>query len=191
MEKYLIVLFIIIIVGNIYGFVIKKVLKNNGFDVKYFSGYFIDFKNIFKLAKIAEDKDKRKRYILMGLTEVILGLTFMITGILLFLSLPSFNDSACKAFAAFKNQEYKAVVIDKYYDKKEHSYPTLICKDLNGNKIVNQNFIFDNSGSFDYIQIGDILNKKKNEEYIQIKNAKVDTLIALDFRCVKKQNNDK
>lgn len=190
MWKHLITLFtIIIVVGNIHSFVIKQILKKNGFDVKYFSGHFKDLGNIFKLAKITEDKKKRKNYLLLGVSEIFLDLVFITTAILLFLSLPSFNDNSCRAFADFKNQEYKAVIVDKYYDKKEHSYPTLIYKDQNGNKIINQNLILDNSGLFDYVRIGDTLTKKKNEEYIQIKSAKVDTMIILDFGCNTKQKN--
>lgn len=52
----------IAILGNLNSIAIKRILKDNGFDVKYFSGHFMDTINIFKLAKVTTDNNIRKRY---------------------------------------------------------------------------------------------------------------------------------
>lgn len=172
-----------IIRANILGFRIKKILKKNGFEVHGFSGHFNDIKNIFSLAKVTKDKISRRRYFLLGLNDFITIPIVLICFFKIISSTPSFNDNACKALANFKNQEYKVVVIDKFLDKNQHSYPTLILQDQNGNKITNQDFIFDKSGFFNYVQKGDTLIKSKNNTVINLINMKVDTLIRIEYKC--------
>jgi len=180
---------ITILFGNLNGFAIKRVLKDNGFDVKYFSGHFSDTKNIFKLAKATAEINLRKRYYRMGFLDITFGLVFLSSGIFLFSSLPSLNDGACRAYKEFRGQEYKVVIVDKYIDKKEHSYPILICKDLKDNKIVNQNFVNDITGFFKFVSIGDTLIKQKNEIGITIKNALTDTPYYLNYGCIEKKHH--
>ncbi|HET6557833.1 MAG TPA: hypothetical protein VFG54_11000 [Prolixibacteraceae bacterium] len=74
---------ITILLGNLNGFAIKRVLKNNGFDVKYFSGHFRDVKNILKLAKVTEDIKTRKRYYRMGYLDIACGIAFISSAIFL------------------------------------------------------------------------------------------------------------
>ena len=69
-----------IVVGNINGFLIKRVLKDNGFETNNFSGYFRDTKNIFKLAKDTDDIKTRKKYYQMGLLDIIISLGFLCSG---------------------------------------------------------------------------------------------------------------
>lgn len=179
---------ITILLGNLNSFAIKRVLKDNGFDVKYFSGHFSDTKNIFKLAKVTADIRTRKRYYRMGFLDITSGLVFLSSAIFLFSSLPSLNEGACNAFKEFRSQEYKVVIVDKYIDKKQHSYPILIGKDLKENGMVNQNLVHDKSGFFKFVSIGDTLIKQKNEIGINIKNAKTDTIYVLDYGCNEKNN---
>jgi len=174
---------ITILFGNLNSFAIKRVLKNNGFDVKYFSGHLRDTKNILKLAKVTEDIRTQKRYYQMGFINITLGIGFLSSAIFLFSSLPSLNDGARDAYKQFRSQEYKVVIIDKYIDKKEHSYPTLIYKDLKGNRIIDQNLVHDVSGFFNFVSIGDTLIKQKNGISINIKNTKTDTIYILDYGC--------
>jgi len=119
MDIFWIIFFVIIVLGNILGFTIKRILKDNGYEVQKFTGYYKDIKNIFRLAKTTEDKNNRRKYILLGLSDIIIALVLFIGFIFMILSHPSFNDNACKAFANFKNQEYRVVVVDKYFDKEE------------------------------------------------------------------------
>lgn len=74
---------ITILLGNLNGFAIKMVLKNNGFDVKYFSRHFRDVKNILKLAKVTEDIKTRKRYYRMGYLDIACGIAFISSAIFL------------------------------------------------------------------------------------------------------------
>jgi len=185
------IFFFAILLGNLNGYAIKRVLKDNGFDVKYFSGHFRDTKNIFKLAKATVDNRKRKRYYQLGFINIIFGFGFLSSAIFLFLSLPSLHDSACNAYTEFKSQEYKVVIVDKYIDNEDHSYPTLIFRDSKDNRIVNQNLVHDVSGFFDFVSIGDTLIKQKDEKGINIKNTKTDTIYVLDYGCNEKTTANK
>lgn len=80
------ILVITALLGNLNGFAIKRVLKDNGFDVKYFSDHFRDTKNILKLAKKTEDIGTRKRYYQMGYLDIALGFAFISAVIFLFLN---------------------------------------------------------------------------------------------------------
>lgn len=72
------------LLGNLNGFAIKRVLKENGLNVKYFSGHFKDTINILKLAKITQDSRTRKRYYQMGYLDIACGIAFIGASIFLF-----------------------------------------------------------------------------------------------------------
>jgi len=80
-------------------------------------------------------------------------------------------------------KEYDFVIIDKYLDKNEHSYPTLVVQDKQGHKTINQDLVFDISGLFDYLHIGDTLMKHKGEEYTKVIKYGLDTTFKVDFGC--------
>lgn len=182
------ILFITILLGNLNSVAIKRVLREKGFDVKYFSGHFSDTKNILKLAKKTTDIRMQKRYYRMVFLNIAVRLVFLSSAIFLFSSIPSLNDSACNAYKEFRGREYKVVIIDKYHDKNDHSYPILIGKDLKGNGMINQNLVHDKSRFFSFVSIGDTLIKQKNEVGINIKNAKTDTIYVLDYGCIEENN---
>ncbi len=122
----------------------------------------------------------------MAYGEIGLGITFIVLLIRLFLSFPSFNDAACSRFKEFKSYKYDYLVLNKYLDSNEHSYPTLILQDGKGNKFPNQDLIMDNSGLFDFLNIGDSIKKKQGDSLVNVVNSSLDTTIEVDFGCVKK-----
>lgn len=185
MNNYFIPFFIIAVLGNILGYWVKSIVKNNGYSVKYFSGHFQDTKNLFKLAKSTVDKKYRLKYLILGFSEICLALSFLFFGIRLFLSFPSLNDSACNSLENFKNYNYDYLILNKYLDSTQHSYPTLVLQDAQGNKFENQDLIVDNSGLFDFLTIGDSIKKKQGTVLVRVKNNKTDTTFEADFGCDK------
>ena len=180
--KFSIVLFILAVLGNILGYWIKSILKDNNYPVKYFI-HFGDTRNIFRLARSTNDKNSKVKYLLAGCIEIALSIAFIIFAALLFLSIPSVNDTSCTAFKTFKNKEYEFIIVSKYTDENQHSYPTIILQDKEGNKSKNQDFISDNSGFFNYINIGDTLRKQQGIRYTKVINATVDTAFEPNFGC--------
>ncbi len=186
MNKYSILIFILTVLVNILGYWVKSIVKRNGYSVKYFSGHFRDTKNLFNLAKSTFDKSTRNKYLLIGFSEIGVIVTFIIFTILFLLSFPSLNDSACNSFKDFKRYKYDYVLINKYLDSTQHSYPTLILQDSQGNKIKNQDLIKDNSGLFDFVNIGDSIKKKEGDSLVNVINNRLDTIIEVDFGCGEK-----
>lgn len=76
----------IAILGNLNSIAIKRILKDNGFDVKYFSSHYKDTINILKLAKVTTDNKTRKRYHTLGFLDIAYGLLFIGSSIFLFSS---------------------------------------------------------------------------------------------------------
>lgn len=183
MNRYFIPIFVVVILGNILGYWVKSIVKDNGYSVKYFSGHFRDTLNLFKLVKSPIDKRTRTKYLIIAFSEIALTITFIVFGVHLFLSLPSLNDAACNRFKDFKSEELNAVVINKYLDSNEHSYSTLILEDKNGIITKNQDLVTDRSGLFDYILIGDTITKQGGTEFVKIVNAKRDSTFQTDFGC--------
>lgn len=183
MLKYSIPLFIIAVIGNILGYWVKSTVKANGYSVKYFSGHFHDTKNLFKLAKLTGDKSIKTKYLVMGFCEIGLGVAYIVFTFLVFSSFPSFIESACNSFKDFKSYKYDYLVIDKYVDSTEHSYPTLILQDAKGNKIKNQDLRMDYSGLFNLIRIGDSLKKENGDSIVNVINGGLDTMIESNFGC--------
>jgi len=143
--------------------------------------------NIFLIARKSEYKNNRNKYLLIGVLTVILDIVFITCAVLLFYSKPSqdntLGDARCIAFKKFESQEYKVVIIDKYYDMHRSLCPTLVFQDKEGNKTVNQEFNIDISPFYGYVQVGDTLIKLKNEIKIRVKNASIDASVTLDFGC--------
>jgi hypothetical protein len=188
MNKYLILILIIVVLATVNGYVLRNVLNANGFVVKYFLSHFKNIKNIFLLAKNNGLKGKRNKYLLIGIFTVILDIAFIMCVVLLFYSKPSqdntLGDARCIAFEKFKSQEYNVVIVDKYCDMHRSLCPTLVFQDKEGKKTVTQEFSIERTGFFGYVQIGDTLIKLKNENKIRIKNSKLDASATLDFGCL-------
>jgi hypothetical protein len=187
MNKYLILILIVVVLAVINGYALKNILSANGFVVKYFLSHFKNIKNIFLLAKEPELKEKRNKYLLIGILTVILDIAFIACVSLLLYSKPSqdntLDDARCIAFKKFENEEYNVVIVDKYCDMHRSLCPTLVLQDKKGNKTVTQEFSIDRSEFFGYVQIGDTLVKLKNDNKIRVKNSGVDASVTIDFGC--------
>jgi NADH:ubiquinone oxidoreductase subunit 5 (subunit L)/multisubunit Na+/H+ antiporter MnhA subunit len=185
MNRYFIPIILIAVLGNILGYWVKSIVKKNGYSVNYFSGHFQDTKNLFKLAKSTVDKNSRLKYLIIGFGEIGLAITFVVFGVLLFLSFPSLNDSACNRLKDFKSYKYDYLVVNKYLDSTQHSYATLVLQDSQGNKFPNQDLIMDNSGLFDFLSVGDSIKKKPGTVFVEVKNNITNRTFEVDFGCDK------
>jgi hypothetical protein len=187
MDKYFTPIFIFAVLANILAFWIKYILKENNYKISYFSGYFRDTKNIFKLVNLTSDKGRKTKYFIIGLTEVLAGIGFIISFIFLISSVvKTVSNAPCDRFNEFKDYKYDYLILNKYLDTTQHSYPTLILQDATGNKFVNQDLILDRSELFDFLTIGDSIKKQQGTVLVNIINSKTDTTFEVDFGCDKK-----
>ncbi|MCL5130564.1 hypothetical protein [Algibacter sp. L4_22] len=84
------------------------------------------------------------------------------------------------------HSNYEGIVTEKYIDKKNHARPIIIIR----HKIFGDNkkdFVFQSSGLFDFIKIGDTLTKKTESLKINLKRKNLDTIIMLDFDNIKEK----
>src|SRR6266516_7121010 len=102
MNKFFIPIFIFAFLVNLIAFWIKYILKNNKYNISYFSGYFRDTKNIFKLAKLTNDKGRKTKYFIIGLTEVFVEIGFIVSFIFLISSVVNtISDAPCNRYKEF------------------------------------------------------------------------------------------
>lgn len=187
MEKHFIPILIFVVLGNLFAYWIKSILENNNYKVNFFSGHFRDAKNIFKLVRLTSDKLKRKYYFIIGLLNILSGIGFIVSFIVLVAAgIKEANDAPCNSYKDFKSYTYDYLIINKYVDLNEHSYRTLILQDGNGNKFKNLDLNFDQSELFEFISIGDSIKKAKGTDLVNILNSKIDTTLEVDFGCEEK-----
>lgn len=187
MDKYFTPIGIFAVFVNIIAFWIKYILKKNNYEISYFSGYFRDTKNIFKLASLTSDKEKKTKYLVIGLTEVLAEIGFIIS-VIFFISsvVKTVSNAPCDRFKEFKDYKYDYLILNKYLDTTQHSYPTLVLQDNKGYKFQNQDLILDNSGLFYFLIAGDSIKKQKGTASVKIIRNKTDTTFEVDFGCDKK-----
>lgn len=76
---YVVFLLIILLVGNIINYQVKKILKFNGIQVRnsFFLGILNDL-NFYKLIQTQEDKDRRKRYMNLFTVDMFIQILFIL-----------------------------------------------------------------------------------------------------------------
>jgi hypothetical protein len=187
MEQNFIPISITIGIGIVISFWIKGILEKNDYKVNPFTGYFRDTKNIFNLSAATKDNLKRKYFFMLGLLNIL----SMVAVLILFIffvaaSIREVDAAPCNSYKDFKSYTYDYVVINKYIDSSEHSYPTLILQNKDGYRFKDLDFIFDKSNFFYFLNIGDSIKKKKGEDMIRVINSKIDTVLKVDFGCDEK-----
>ncbi|MEY5049251.1 MAG: hypothetical protein RLZZ175_2610 [Bacteroidota bacterium] len=68
-QKLFLILFIVAIIN---AYIIKSLLKNNGYEVKWFSSHIRDVKNIFNLANNTKNEKMKKNYLILGYLDIFL-----------------------------------------------------------------------------------------------------------------------
>jgi hypothetical protein len=88
------------------------------------------------------------------------------------------NKAACEMFDEFKNRTIHGFVNAKYLDENHHLNETI---EVKGEKIM---MTHDISGFYDFIQIGDSINKEMNKSDIRIiRNEVFVRSFEIDFGC--------
>ena len=182
MDKILIP--IVFLLAIIISFWIKGILDNNNYPVRAFTGYFRDTKNIFNLAKKTNDKGKSRYFFSLGLLNILSRIGILIAFIFVVAgSIKRDNERVCESYKDFKKSTFNYLVVNKYIDSSQHSYPTLILQDKAGNQYKDYDLNFDNSAVYDLLSVGDSINKGIQTDLVRIKNSKIDTTVKVDFGC--------
>jgi hypothetical protein len=97
---------------------------------------------------------------------------------------PSEEENNCMLDKRFRNLVFDGVITNKYYDKTEHSYPTLDVKALNNDSIQKINLIGEKSHLFNLLQTSDTILKEKHSDIVMRKrNGVYSIFMKADFDC--------
>lgn len=96
----------------------------------------------------------------------------------------NFNQAECTRLKDFKNLKLSGVIINKFIDSSEHSYPLIIIRDTLQKGKVAINLIYDTTKAYNILNIGDSIKKDFGSLYIQKKvSGKYLKLSRIDFGC--------
>ncbi|PWU02597.1 MAG: hypothetical protein C5B52_05080 [Bacteroidetes bacterium] len=102
----------------------------------------------------------------------------------IYLALPSMEEGACNEYLEFSKLELNGVVIAKYFDSMQHSYPTVIIKNIDSAKLITLNLVNDTSNSYLSIIVDDAIYKPKNQIEIMVKRKGGNSFTKkIDFGC--------
>ena len=76
---------------------------------------------------------------------------------------------ACVDKKNFINSNYTGILKQKYLDKENHNYRTLVFS--YNNTLFNMVLLDDTSGYYEYVKIGDTITKIKDNNYIQVNKS--------------------
>lgn len=98
----------------------------------------------------------------------------------------SFNQAECTYLIDFKKLKFSGIIINKFIDSSEHSYPLIIVKDTDVRENITINLVYDTTKTFNILNIGDSIKKEFGSLYIQKKvGSKYIKLARIDFGCDK------
>ena len=174
----LLIIFLVLLV-NILWYFTKQTLKENGYQTNWFWNHFKDIPNIFGLAIGTQDKGLKTKYFTMGIS--------LVTGIVIFIFLafnlvPSIDDNNCSFQREFDYKEWNGVVAQKYLDKPNHMYETLEVHS-NSKALKIQDFVTDFNSSYDAINVGDSLSKKRGNNYVTVYRKGIEKKLIVDCGC--------
>lgn len=87
----------------------------------------------------------------------------------------------CQLSYDFKKSNYKAVLVDKYIDQKNHRTKTIVFKiDSEEGRLILPR---DTSSFFEYIRIGDTLLKKESHSFIEVCRGGLMKKFNIYFDC--------
>jgi hypothetical protein len=113
---------------------------------------------------------------------LIIGVTFLLCIIIIkgdwsFLT----RNVHCSEKEIMKKYDFKAVVIEKYNDFKNHNYNSIIILDFEKNKKLKLYFINEKSGFYNNVIVKDTLIKQKNS--LVITNVSQKKSFSLKYNC--------
>jgi hypothetical protein len=161
----LILVIFLSILSIVFLFWIKEILKKKGYKV---SGFIspTDYVKMFNLIFSTEDRSQKKKYIILlsaSITSPVLMLVALTTG------MDTVDDWQCKRYNDFLSYSMQGVVVDKYIDKPNHAFKTLIVASNNGNFKDVEISIFVPE-VYELIAKGDTIVKELNSPNVLIKS---------------------
>ena len=115
---------------------------------------------------------------------VILPIILLLFLIIRFIIPQLSKDSRCITYNEFLKIKLNGIVLKKYIDSSQHSYPTIEVENLQDFKIEKLNLDLDTSGIYYKVNIYDTLAKEIGEDEIfVIKNKEKILLSKIDFGC--------
>ena len=122
--------------------------------------------------KIKLIKKPKKISLILGLLTIIF---------FIFLAKERSIEDCIRIRKTYVNKEYNGIINKKFEDKENHALPTFIIKEENERKIFGS--FRDNSGLYEYSQVGDSIIKEKGSLEVKIIRDDEDTIFKLDFNC--------
>ncbi|PKP24250.1 MAG: hypothetical protein CVU03_13225 [Bacteroidetes bacterium HGW-Bacteroidetes-2] len=83
-------------------------------------------------------------------------------------------------------EEYSGLVKQKYIDKEQHNFKTIIVKQKNKEYTILFDFVM--GGLYEFIEVGDTLSKKSGTLDLRLKRKDLDTLITMQIYDRRKKN---
>lgn len=97
---------------------------------------------------------------------------------------PSSEEINQEAYDLLKYDQYFGTIENKFLDKNNHYHPTVILRNIYGeHKIL---LVRDQSGAYDYLDVGDSINKKYGSYELKILKSGKDSIFTLTY--AKKRN---
>ncbi len=85
-----------------------------------------------------------------------------------------------------KNRSYRGVVVKKNYDQNDGGREKIVlASELDG--LLEMDFIYEKPNLYEYIKVGDTLEKKKKSLELRILRGNQDTTFILEFKNLKKE----
>lgn len=97
------------------------------------------------------------------------------------INIPSQSDLCKQGIELYKGHFFKGIVKEKYIDKENHMNKTVIIKNKTFEKTIYLDA--DIGGVYDYIVVGDSIEKKEGELFVRISRQNKDTIINFKFNC--------
>ena len=107
-----------------------------------------------------------------------LGIIGLIATLIFFLKQPSNNEICLQQYEKEKYNFFNGIVTNKFINKKEHNYKTLI---LDGKRTIWMNW--DLSGLYEFIQTNDSIIKNKGSYEVKLYRNSIEYKFSIDFGC--------
>lgn len=115
---------------------------------------------------------------------VILPIILLLFLIIRFIIPDISKDSRCIIYNEFLKIKLNGIVLKKYIDSSQHSFPTIEIENLKDYKIEKLNLNLDTSGIYNKISVNDTLSKETGKDEVFVIKGKEKILLAkIDFGC--------
>ncbi len=95
-----------------------------------------------------------------------------------------FQSNKCRWSSNMKSEAFDGIIVKKFDDAKNHYMPTLLIdQGRTSVKMVLQNEI---SGFYDYVTVGDTIQKRSNTLLVEIIRNNENVNVVLDYGCQEK-----